>query len=63
MYSSQEGKCLLCGRPGGVLCVDHCHSTGMVRGLLCHWCNKALGLAGDDPELLRRMAEYVSSDR
>lgn len=39
--------------------VDHCHSTGKVRGLLCDNCNKALGLFRDNPELLGQAANYL----
>jgi hypothetical protein len=41
------------------LCVDHCHSTGKVRGLLCDPCNKALGLFKDSPELLNSAIKYL----
>lgn len=44
---TQQGKvCALCESPpkeGKVLCVDHCHQTGGIRGLLCHKCNISLG--------------------
>jgi hypothetical protein len=39
--------------------IDHCHTTGAVRGTLCHQCNTALGNFKDSPELLRRAALYV----
>lgn len=35
------------------------HKTGRVRGLACHSCNAAIGYVGDDPELLRRMIDYL----
>lgn len=65
----QAGVCAVCrqdeptvhGRTGGkfALSVDHCHQTGIVRGLLCQKCNRAIGLFGDDPELIQRAAEYL----
>jgi hypothetical protein len=41
------------------LMVDHCHATGKVRGLLCHNCNRALGLLKDDKSTIRRALEYL----
>jgi hypothetical protein len=64
MLSAQGGKCALCGLPdvtGRRLAVDHSHATGRVRGLLCHRCNTGIGLLGDNPELLRRGAEYLDA--
>src|SRR5688500_1693885 len=45
MLERQGGVCATCGNPptDKPLCVDHDHTTGVVRGLLCHRCNKALG--------------------
>jgi hypothetical protein len=47
LLAKQDGKCALCRCPpklGKKLVVDHNHKTGMVRGLLCDGCNRALGL-------------------
>ena len=43
----------------GTLVVDHKHSTGEVRGLLCHNCNRALGLLKDDPKVLQKAMNYL----
>ncbi|MAE81456.1 MAG: hypothetical protein CMB80_01880 [Flammeovirgaceae bacterium] len=47
MKERQQGKCAICGKHEDSLkkslCVDHCHSTGVIRGLLCDTCNKFLG--------------------
>ena len=45
---SQAGRCAICRHPFGITrkdgpCVDHCHRTGRVRGLLCHGCNVLCG--------------------
>ena len=72
MLQEQKGVCKLCLKPEkrelkgfmeGVppLSVDHCHETGIVRGLLCYDCNHMLGLAHDDPEVLARAIEYLTS--
>lgn len=39
--------------------IDHCHTTGKIRGLLCGKCNTAIGSMRDNPILLRKAAEYV----
>lgn len=39
--------------------VDHCHETGVVRGILCNRCNTVLGLCSDDPKLLQSLARYL----
>lgn len=41
--------------------VDHCHETGLVRGLLCSNCNTAIGLMNDSPQILERAIHYLSS--
>lgn len=47
IYRKQNGCCFVCGRHQSMLnrrlCVDHCHTTGKVRGLLCTNCNVKLG--------------------
>lgn len=70
MYKEQSGLCKLCGSPpaaavGGkhtpsmVLHVDHDHTTGTVRGLLCRSCNHGIGSLRDDPALLEKAAAYL----
>lgn len=64
MLDAQGGVCGLCEQTcptGQRLAVDHDHSTGKVRGLLCRTCNAGLGSLKDDPALLRRAAEYIES--
>lgn len=54
--------CEVCGRPPGkkgVLSFDHCHASGRFRGWLCTKCNNTLGMVDDNPELLRKLAEYL----
>lgn len=51
--------CMVCHRTPTGLSIDHDHSTGSVRGVLCGDCNRAIGLFRDDPELMRRAADYV----
>jgi hypothetical protein len=42
-----------------VACVDHSHSTGQIRGILCYPCNTAVGQMGDSPVRLRAAAAYL----
>jgi hypothetical protein len=63
MLNAQDHACAVCGRHGETyrkLCVDHDHETGVVRGLLCDRCNKALGLVKDEVILLTKLAEYLN---
>lgn len=67
ILKSQHNVCVVC-RNGEVavdkngktrrLAIDHCHSTGIIRGLLCSQCNTALGLMKDNAENIRRLAFY-----
>jgi hypothetical protein len=53
MLSEQEGLCFICrgvNRDGRRLFVDHCHKTGKVRRLLCHFCNVMIGRIEMYPE-------------
>lgn len=58
-----KGRCEICGGlptgNHGRLVLDHDHSTGLFRGLLCGHCNNALGLMEDNPGRLRRAAQYL----
>ena len=61
----QGGVCYLCRRAKGIskaLSVDHCHKTGVVRGILCSRCNAdVLGHARDDIEFFERCIDYLNS--
>lgn len=64
LWRAQGGRCAICQHPGGrgraqLLCVDHAHDDGHVRGLLCDNCNRAIGLLGDSPHVLDRAATYL----
>lgn len=69
MLEEQGGGCAICGSPTprrkgrGHLSVDHCHKTGVVRGVLCDPCNNGLGRFQDDPNLLRKAIEYLERER
>lgn len=63
MLTMQGGGCAICGSTvnpdANSLAVDHCHTTGRVRGILCGRCNKALGLLNDDPLLFEKAVIYL----
>lgn len=60
MMESQDGKCAICTKKHDSLHVDHDHSTGKIRGLLCQTCNMALGLMKDNITSLLKAVEYLS---
>ncbi len=71
MWLAQNGKCAICGKSEmgkntsgtpNSMNVDHCHTTGRVRGLLCNACNTSIGKMGEDPTRLRAAAMYLESD-
>lgn len=59
-----EGRCWICdGKSGGKhLAVDHNHTNGRVRGLLCKNCNSILARIRNRPEVARNMELYLQSD-
>jgi Autographiviridae endonuclease VII len=64
MKRRQKGRCAICGkRPTSTLNVDHCHKRNKVRALLCANCNRLLGLAYDNPKILRSAARYLEHYR
>lgn len=69
MFLDQENKCAICtrdlppyGGPTGTH-IDHCHSSGAVRQLLCPDCNQGLGAFRDESASLRRAADYIEKHR
>lgn len=68
---TQNFRCAICGGEGFLmrehhwckLVIDHDHKTGQVRGLLCHNCNRGLGLFHDSPATLVAAADYLKVQR
>jgi hypothetical protein len=54
-----NNNCEICSRVLEKKCIDHCHSTNIVRGVLCNNCNTALGLVGDNVSVLEEMIKYL----
>jgi len=73
LLAEQQGACAVCriapgfigtGNAGkGTLAVDHCHTTGTYRGLLCTNCNLGIGSFFENPDLLIAAADYVKKHR
>lgn len=60
LFLKQGGACAVCGKQTERhLHVDHDHTTGAVRGLLCSDCNTALGHLHDSPDIIRRLLQYI----
>lgn len=63
MLQRQDYKCAICGlsenKVGKHFFVDHCHSTGIVRGLLCYHCNTLLGMSRDNVDVLTSAISYL----
>jgi hypothetical protein len=60
MHKKQKGQCKICSKmPETTLCVDHCHKTGRIRGLLCSQCNHLLGLSYENIEILKMSIKYL----
>ena len=74
LLESQNYRCKLCGttaartektgrrRDKSALCVDHCHKTGRIRGLLCRSCNSMLGMAKEDTTVLLKAIQYLKGN-
>ncbi len=69
MLVKQGGCCGICGVEENKalyglnkslnFAVDHCHTTGKVRGLLCNQCNRALGMFYDDKDIVKKALDYL----
>jgi hypothetical protein len=65
VFKHQGRKCAICKRPVPPgkprLAVDHCHTTGLLRGLCCWHCNRAIAVFRDDVVRLKAAVDYLSS--
>lgn len=73
LYEKQHGKCAICKTniyltsqgssfvKSKMSCVDHCHDSFKVRGLLCAECNKGLGNFKDNKTSLQNAIEYLEN--
>jgi hypothetical protein len=71
LLSKQNGKCAICGvdnngkyrNKSRALAVDHCHTTGKIRGLLCSDCNTGIGLLKDNVNFLQYAIKYLNKTK
>ena len=68
MLQEQEGRCKICGTTETFsnsvhFHVDHCHSSGEVRGLLCGPCNQGLGQFKDNISSLESAIKYLKENK
>jgi len=64
MVSKAKGKCEICSKSfdeNTRSCIDHCHTTGKVRGLLCDECNTSIGKLGDTSSSVYKAYKYLHS--
>lgn len=62
IFDYQGKRCALCRSDKSDknnFVVDHCHKTGKIRGILCSYCNRALGMFKDSPEVLEKAISYL----
>jgi hypothetical protein len=67
MLVMQDSKCAICARHidelPKTLDVDHCHTTGKVRGLLCGKCNMGIGYFQDNTKTINKALAYLESHK
>jgi Recombination endonuclease VII len=64
LLAKQKGACAICKKKSArSLCVDHCHTTGLIRGLLCNKCNRGMGFFEDDAARIRAVIVYLKAAR
>lgn len=67
ILSSQNGNCAICGIHNTLskkaLCLDHCHYTGKIRGILCLSCNSGIGYFKDKVGLVYKALLYLEKHK
>ena len=67
LLKKQNGVCAICGKKPKDgkrgLHIDHDHDKNGVRGILCHSCNTALGLLGEDIIIISNMIQYLKKGK
>lgn len=63
IHESQGGRCAIDGCTNDATVVDHCHETGLIRGLLCLPCNVSIGALGENVRRIFGIANYLIRSR
>lgn len=63
ILQDQNGLCKICHKKPKKIVVDHCHKTGIVRGLLCNECNRAIGLLKENLQSLQNAIMYLTNTK
>ncbi len=69
LMDKQKGCCAICGvslvspDSSKSFNVDHCHETGVIRGLLCHKCNVGIGMFQDNVDIIKNIITYLEDSR
>lgn len=66
LLKKQNNKCKICNLTEKEnkkrFSIDHCHTSGFIRGLLCNKCNQGLGYFKDNIELLTNAIIYLNNN-
>jgi hypothetical protein len=72
LFAKQVGECCICrvklsthqqeDNPHEIAHIDHCHTTGKIRGLLCNKCNSAIGYFNDSALLCKLASQYLEEN-
>jgi hypothetical protein len=67
LYTEQNGRCAICNTHQDDITmpfhIDHDHTTGKIRGLLCNRCNMALGLLKDNSDIFQSAIDYILKNK
>lgn len=63
MQDSQKGCCAICKQSLELPSIDHCHTTGKVRGLLCQHCNVLIGMSKDNINTIQNAIKYLEDSK
>lgn len=68
ILNTQNGVCGICKKHRlsprtSYMAIDHCHESNYIRGILCNWCNRAIGLLNEDITVLQNAINYLKGQK